>query len=198
MLIVFDACKQFKSSKSGATSELVCRYARFRSPWPLLPRQPMAVVLRAGRDVIVDPRLGPRPLRGPGGGPQTAWAALPKSIWGNWASQRTARAAHARRRKGRWPIHVAKTTSAESQSKPSTGGAPRQNSGCGRASAGKRLPGRASRVRCGRLVGHRRREIFCPAHRLLLSRVENDSGAALGREPADPPLGGCARAAPAG
>ena len=78
-LIVFGACNQFKSSKSGAMRILVCRHARLRSPWPLPPRLPMAAMLRAGRDVIVDPRPGPRPLRGPGGGPQTAWAACPKS-----------------------------------------------------------------------------------------------------------------------
>ena len=160
---------------------LVCRHARFRGCRPLPPRQPMAAMLPAGRDVIVELRLGARPLLGSGGGPQTAWAACPKSHRGHWAGQRTSTAPHARRRKGRWPVHVATTTSAESRSLVLE--AHQDKTLAVRASAGKRLPGRASRVRCGRLVGHQRREIFCPAQRVVwLPRVKNDSGAALWEE----------------
>ena len=95
---------------------LVHRHARLRGPWPLPPRQPMAVVLRAGRGIIVDLRRGARPLRGPGGGRESGLGCLPKSLWGNWAGQRTAKAPHAIRRQERWSVHVAKTTSAESRS----------------------------------------------------------------------------------
>ena len=73
---------EFKIRKSGARTLLVRRHTRLRSPWPLLQRQPMAVVLRAGRGIIVDLRLGARPLLGPGGGHKSGLGCLPKSLWG--------------------------------------------------------------------------------------------------------------------